>query len=88
MDTILNKNITAESINSLNRECENARQTDIARAMEICYRAISAAKAVGYNSGLAKAYLNAGICSRLSSDFEAAIEYFSLSLAIYRQTGA
>lgn len=87
MEKILKERITAESIDILNMECESARKTNIVLAMEIAERTINDADVIGYMSGLAKAYLNAGICKRLLSEFEAAVGYYTSALNIYKQIG-
>src|SRR5690349_17449698 len=85
METILNYKLTPESIDLLNRQTDAARKSNAVSAMELAKEAIDAAMSINYKAGLAKAYLNAGICNRLTSNFEAALNYYDDSLAIYRQ---
>lgn len=79
-----NDQMTISGIDNLNERSVEARKTDTALAMEICSKAILYAKNIGYEDGLAKAYINAGICLRLASDFESALENFGEALKIYK----
>src|SRR4030095_1782468 len=82
---IQKKNITAkETVDQLNRQAEETRKLKPAVALELSKQAIDAAKNSGYKAGLAKAYLSAGICRRLGSNFESALQYCNDAITIYK----
>lgn len=85
METLLNNKLTPDAIDLLNKQAYAARKSNAVSAMELAKEAIESAQTINYKNGLAKAYLNAGICSRLTSNFEAALAYYDDSLALYRQ---
>lgn len=87
METILNNKMTLESVDLLNQQADTARKSDTVLAMEISKEAISTAKDLHYKEGLAKATLNAGICCRLASNFEAALQYYEEAISLYRKIG-
>lgn len=85
METILNNILTLERVDLLNQQADDARKTNVALAFELSKEAIEAAESLGYQKGLAKAYLNSGICCRLTSNFENATENYNKALNIYRE---
>ncbi len=87
MEAILNSKMTLECVDLLNRQADSARMIDTVLALEISKEAISKAKELNYMKGLAKANLNAGICSRLSSNFETYLQYYEEAISIYREIG-
>lgn len=71
-------------VDLLNKQAKSSRKTGSDRSLVYCKEAIKIALDLGYSAGLAKAYFNAGISCRLSSGFEAAIDYFRKALETYR----
>lgn len=82
---IKNNNKSVETVDQLNRQADETRKMKPAAALELSKQAIDAAKNSGYKAGLAKAYLNAGICRRLGSNFESALQYSNDALIIYKE---
>ncbi len=80
----INRN-SFEEVDLLNKQADEARKDNNNLSLSVSKEAISLAQLLGYSKGLAKAYLNAGISCRLSSNFEAAIEYYQEALNINRR---
>ena len=80
----INRN-SFEEVDLLNSKADEARKDNNNLSLSLSKEAISMAQLLGYSKGLAKAYLNAGISCRLSSNFEAAIEYYQEALSLYRK---
>ena len=74
-----------EEVDLLNKQADEARKDNNNLSLSVSKEAISMAQLLGYSAGLAKAYLNAGISCRLSSNFEAAIEYYQEALKLYKK---
>ena len=70
-------------VDQLNSKADEARKNNNNLSLSLSKEAISKAQILGYSKGQAKAFLNAGISCRLSSNFEAAIEYYQEALALY-----
>ncbi len=73
-----------EEVDLLNKQAQEARKTNCSNSLAISKQAIEAASVLKYEEGLAKAYYNAGIASRLSSNFETALQYYNEALALNR----
>lgn len=73
-----------EEVDLLNKQAIEARKTNCSTSLAISKQAIEAATGIKYDEGLAKAFYNAGIASRLSSNFETSLQYYEEALAIYR----
>lgn len=84
INKLTNNRISLEEVDLLNKQADDARKSDNSLSLALSKEAISAAQLLGYTKGLAKAYLNAGISCRLSSNFEAAIEYYEEALKLNR----
>jgi len=80
----INRNSFGE-VDLLNKQADEARKDNNNLSLTLSKEAISLAQLLGYGKGLAKAYLNAGISCRQSSNFEAAIEYYQEALNINRR---
>lgn len=80
----INRN-SFEEVDLLNQQADEARKENNNLSLTVSKEAISMAQLLGYSKGLAKAYLNAGISCRLSSNFEAAIDYYQEALNINRR---
>ena len=80
----INRN-SFEEVDLLNKQADEARKDNNNLSLSVSKEAISMAQLLGYSKGLAKAYLNAGISCRLSSNFEAAIDYYQEALKINRR---
>lgn len=77
---LMNSNPEADR---LNLAVKDALKNNASLALKKSKEAISLSLLSGYTSGLAEAYLNAGIACRLTSNFEAAIEYYDEALSLY-----
>ncbi len=84
MENILNKQ-ELEKVDKLNLQADEVRKTDAVLALELSKKAIDSAQSIEYTQGLAKANLNAGICCRLTSNFEAALQYYDEALRLYKE---
>lgn len=71
-------------VDLLNQRASGTRKSGGNASLVTSKEAIKIALASGYKAGLAKAYYNAGVSSRLSSNFEHAIDYFMKALETYR----
>jgi tetratricopeptide (TPR) repeat protein len=60
------------------------RYKDAVKCLKISREAITLAEAMNYRAALAKAHYSAGVCCRLSSQFENAFTHFDSALSIYR----
>ncbi|MEO8514596.1 MAG: tetratricopeptide repeat protein [Ignavibacteria bacterium] len=87
MESILKNKMTLESVDLMNEQTDTARRSDVVLAMEIAKESITISKELQYKEGLAKATLNAGICCRLASNFEAALSYYEEAISLYREIG-
>lgn len=83
--TIQNSTNSIERVEELNIQATETRRTDISLSLEQSLEAIKLAKSISFEKGLAKALLNAGIASRLLSDFNSAIKYNEEALSIYKK---
>ncbi len=73
-----------KEVDLLNIKAEEARKSNNDLSLTLSKEAIGKAQLLGYSKGLAKAYLNAGISCRLSSNFEAAVDYYEEALKLNR----
>jgi tetratricopeptide (TPR) repeat protein len=86
MDTITRDyKATIEKIDNLNQQADEARNSNTSLALELSKEAVNFAQNTEYKQGLAKAYLNAGICYRLTSNFESAFLNYEEALKLYKE---
>ena len=64
---------------------KDAMKKNAGESLRLSKEAINLALLSGYSKGLAEAYLNAGIACRLTSNFEAAVEYYDEALKLNRK---
>jgi len=84
-EIIYNNKTDLEKIDLLNLKIEQTRKENVNVAFELSKQAILNARELQYRKGLAKAYLNAGICCRLTSNFDEALKYLNDALSLYRE---
>ena len=72
-----------EKVVLLNRFAESVRSSSIEQSFKFSSESIELAQQIPFQEGLAKAYWNSGICSRLLSKYDEAFEYFEKALMIY-----
>ncbi|MEO8514421.1 MAG: tetratricopeptide repeat-containing sensor histidine kinase [Ignavibacteria bacterium] len=72
-----------EKINLKNILAESIRPVNIIQSLEISNEVIELGKEISYSEGTALGYRNAGICSRLLSNYDDAFQYFEKALEIY-----
>lgn len=74
-----------EKINLKNLLAESLRPVNIVQSLEISNEVIELGKEYSYPEGTALGYRNAGICSRLLSNYDDAFQYFEKALEIYNE---
>lgn len=65
------------------RHAAELRKTNIIGSLKLCREVISESQSINYPEGTALAYRNAGISSRLLSNYDDAFQYFEKALDIY-----
>jgi tetratricopeptide (TPR) repeat protein len=77
-------NNNTEAIDALLARATEIRNKNANKSLELSKEAIKLAEAINYQKGIAQGNFNAGICSRLTSNFKAALQYYNGALGIYR----
>lgn len=74
-------------VNSILAEASSIRNIDAQKSLRLSREAIQISGTLKYSKGLAKANYTAGVCCRLTSDFENSKKYFEEALKTYRSIG-
>ncbi len=80
-------NSNTEGVEALLAGANELRNKNAAKSLELSKQAIKLAESINYHKGMAKANFNAGVCNRLTSNFDTALQYYNTSLSLYRSMG-
>jgi tetratricopeptide (TPR) repeat protein len=80
----IQQNNNTEGVEALLAGANELRNKNAARSLELSKQAIKLAESINYQRGMAKANFNAGVCSRLTSNFETALQFYDKAISLYR----